>query len=362
MKKVPIEYQISPYMVFFLVNSMQIGVGLLGFERISAKLAGNDAWISTLLSGLSINVMIWMIYKILNQGKGNIVAIHHDVFGKWIGGAFSLIFLFYLLVTGATILRTYIEVVQVWMFSIMPTWILVGIFLILCYYIVSGGFRVVAGICFFGVLLPSTLAFTFFFPLQFADFRNLFPIMQHSFKEIIKGMQGNLFSYFGFETLLVYYTFIKNPKKSQKFAHYGALVTTAVYTYLMILSLVFFSEKQLASAIWAYLSMSKIIQFSFIERFEYILISFWAFVILPNVVLTLWGVSRGMRETFGMKQKYILPILILFIFILTILLDDRNKVNLISTWVGKSGFIIVYIYLPVLWLIQSLQIKFRRQT
>lgn len=154
-------------------------------------------------------------------------------------------------------------------------------FLGLCYYIVTGGFRVVAGIGFFGIVIPSILIFTFFYPLQYADFQNLFPIAQHSFLEIMKGMKGNMFSFFGFEMLLLYYPFIKKARTSQKYAHYANLVTTIVYTYLMILTLAFFSEKQLASAIWAYLSMIKIIQFPFIERFEYIIVSVWAFLYYP---------------------------------------------------------------------------------
>lgn len=34
-----------------------------------------------------------------------------------------------------------------------------------------------------------------FYPLQYADFQNLFPIAQHSFLEIMKGMKGNMFSF-----------------------------------------------------------------------------------------------------------------------------------------------------------------------
>ena len=47
MKQVPIEYQVSIYGIFNYYYTD--GVGMLGFERISAKLVGNDAWISTLL-------------------------------------------------------------------------------------------------------------------------------------------------------------------------------------------------------------------------------------------------------------------------------------------------------------------------
>ncbi|MBR8645717.1 GerAB/ArcD/ProY family transporter [[Brevibacterium] frigoritolerans] len=43
---------------FFLMPGMQIGVGVLGFERIIAKEAGQDAWISVLISGLIINVLL----------------------------------------------------------------------------------------------------------------------------------------------------------------------------------------------------------------------------------------------------------------------------------------------------------------
>ncbi|CDN36609.1 unnamed protein product [Bacillus thuringiensis DB27] len=128
----------------------------------------------------------------------------------------------------------------------------------------------------------------------------------------------------------------------------------------MILTLAFFSEKQLASAIWAYLSMIKIIQFPFIERFEYIIVSVWAFFILPNVSFTLWGVSRGIKEALGIKQKYVLPVIILFIFVLSFFLNNRNKINLLNTWTGQMGFVYIYVYLPVLWLIQTAKIKLRR--
>ncbi|PEN32929.1 spore germination protein, partial [Bacillus wiedmannii] len=73
MKQIPIEYQVSPFMVFFSIITIQLGVGMLGFERIGAKLVGNDAWISTLLFGISVNLMIWIIYQILNQGNGDII-------------------------------------------------------------------------------------------------------------------------------------------------------------------------------------------------------------------------------------------------------------------------------------------------
>ena len=71
--------------------------------------------------------MIWIIYQILNQGNGDIIAINQDVLGKWIGGLFNFIFI-YIVLLGATTLHTYIEVVHVWMFPSISSWIIAGAF------------------------------------------------------------------------------------------------------------------------------------------------------------------------------------------------------------------------------------------
>jgi spore germination protein (amino acid permease) len=361
MKEMPVQYQVSPYLVFFLIHAMQVGVGMLGFERIVAKFVGNDSWLSILLAGLSVNVIIWIMYKLVSGEQKDLIEIHRAIWGKWLGGLFSLFFLGYLFISGTVVLRTYIEVLQVWIFSNISTWIFAIVLLALAYYIVSGGFRVVGGMAFFGMVIPLFLVFTVFYPLGYADFRNLLPLFNHSPMEIIKGMEGALFSILGFEVFLIYYPFVKDGQKSQKFAHAGAFLTTVGYTYLMILSLAFFSKDQLSQSIWAYLSMIKIIEFSFIERFEYILISLWAFVILPNFVVNFWAASRGLKVLFKAKQKYFLCILLIAALLLVNWMDDREKVNMMNTMVGKIGAAFIYGYLPLLLLLQTIKQKMRKQ-
>lgn len=110
---------ISPFFVFFLMPGMQIGVGILGFERVIAKEAGQDAWLSVLISGLIINVLLWMCFKLLGRGPQtlDLVAIHKDLFGKWVGNVFNILFILYLIMISIILIRTYLEVIQVWMFT-----------------------------------------------------------------------------------------------------------------------------------------------------------------------------------------------------------------------------------------------------
>ena len=103
----------------------------------------------------------------------------------------STSFLSYIVLLGATTLHTYIEVVHVWMFPSISSWVIAGAFgsmLLHCDWRISCSCR--------NRLLwnryPKHSNLHIFYPLQYADFQNLFPIAQHSFLEIMK---GNMFSF-----------------------------------------------------------------------------------------------------------------------------------------------------------------------
>jgi hypothetical protein len=166
MIKIAERFQVSHFLVFYLIHSLQFGVGVLGFQRIIAEHTGRDAWIAVIFSGVLVHASLWMIYRILQDSNGNIVTVHKEVFGKWIGGLLSFLLSLYFTLIAITVLRTYLEIVEVWMFPDLNVWVFSFIFLLLVYYIISGGFRVVTGISFFGVL------FTFYFPVSPPVLRN----------------------------------------------------------------------------------------------------------------------------------------------------------------------------------------------
>lgn len=79
------KYKVSPFYVFFLVHSMQTGIGVLSFQRVLAKSAGTDGWISIILAGLIVHIMIWIIYKIFSIVPGDIISANTQALGKWLG-------------------------------------------------------------------------------------------------------------------------------------------------------------------------------------------------------------------------------------------------------------------------------------
>ncbi|QFT88547.1 Spore germination protein YndE [Bacillus sp. THAF10] len=351
MQTIPQRFQVSPFLVFYLIHSTQFGVGALGYQRIIAMSAGYDAWIGIILIGIFTHIVVYMMYKICEKSKGDLASAHRLVYGKWIGQGFNLFFILYFIASTVNVLRTYIEVIQVWLFPDFKTWFFSLFFLLLVYYIITGGFRVITGIAFLGVILPSYLYVMMIIPLEYANFRNILPIFDHSFKDIFLASKDMTLSMLGFETLLIYYPFLKNPEKSKKWAHLGVFVTTFVYVTFALVTFSYFSEGKLAKNIWATLSIWKIIELPFVERVEYIGIANWCLIILPNVCIFLWCASRLAKRMTNLKHRTTLLLLTIIVFILMNQFEDRKLINKLNDYIGQVGFYMLYVYIPLLFLL-----------
>lgn len=347
---VPEYKKITPFLVFFLVHSMQIGVGILGFQRFIAKSGGYDAWISIIITGLILHIIMWMIFKMLKMANGDMISIHTFVLGNKIGKFISSFFILYFCLFMITVLRSYIEIIQVWMFQELNTFWFALVFLILVIYIVNGGLRTVAGIAFFSVVLPLYIGILLIVTIPYSDFTNMLPIFDHSVKELLLASRNMSFSVLGFESILFFYPFIQEPEKSKKWAHFGILFTTIVCVYFAILTFAYFSEAQLQKNVWPTLTMWKIIRFPFVERFEYIGIANWGLVILPNVCTCLWCASRLAKQLFSIRQKTSVPAIALLCLIATSFLSTREQIQFLTDFAAKIGFYFNGIYIPLLFI------------
>ncbi|WP_035186315.1 GerAB/ArcD/ProY family transporter [Alteribacter aurantiacus] len=352
---------IAPFLVFFLVHSMQIGVGIFGFQRYIAMDAGYNAWIAVILVGGLLHIPIWMIYKMMmrDQGVTDIIELHRHYFGKWIGNLLSYGLLVYFLFMGITVLRTYVEVIQIWMFPTMMTWPVTLVILSIIVYAIYHGFRVVAGMAFLGVVLPFVLIFTAISPLEFANYHRFLPI-EFVFKDQVSAMKTMTLSYIGFEALAFYFPFIQNPKQSQKWAHMGNGLTVLIYLMVTIVTFLFYSRLHLERVVYPTLSSWKVLELPFIERFEYIGIAFWLLVVVPNIMISLWTVSRGMKKLLRARQKHTLFFAAGTMFLFSISYQTRESIDNLNTYVSEAGFYIIFCYIPILFIVTSFIRRFKK--
>lgn len=343
--------QISPYLVFFVIHSMQIGIAILGFQREIANSAGYDSWVAVIFATAVAHIALFIMFKVVELGKGDLIEAHYYVFGKIVGKLFNIIFIVYFTALIIAVLRAYVEILQVWVFPTLSLFWFTFSFLLLALYIVNGGFRTIVGISFFSVVLPFYIYFIFLFAVPYSDYTDFLPILHHSLKDILTATLQLSIAYLGYETLLIFYPFIQDGKKAKKWAHYAILFTGFIYLFIIFISFGYYSEPQLQHIIWSTLSIWKIVKLPFLWRFEYIGISMWSLVILPNICIPLWCASRIMKKTMKVTQRKAMIWIAIFTLIISQFFQTRLEIEAFLSVINKTGFVINYIYIPFLLLI-----------
>ncbi|MGX1981645.1 spore germination protein (amino acid permease) [Thermolongibacillus altinsuensis] len=354
---------LNVYLVMFLVHTSQIGLGIIGVQRVIFVEAKQDAWIAVIISGLLVHLIIWIICKTLQATEhDDIFSLHTFVYGKTIGAVMNLLFIAYLLLAYTSIALGYVEMVLTWMYPDFPLSGGVLILIVLTIYaLYGGGIRLAAGVSFITFFLTIWIVVLMFAPLKYAEWIHLLPILEATPSQMARGVFKTTYTMLGFEILYVVYPFIKEKEKVLKFAQIGVFFTTFLITAATVFAIVFFSPKQLEVTIWASLSMFTIVKFSFIERFEYVLIPLWLLVIFPNLVLFMWAVTRGGKAVFHLKQKYGLFFFSALAFFIAISFAKRATINEFIDQVGYYGFGFSFVYPFFLYTFVKIKKRFRKR-
>ncbi|MDR5023186.1 GerAB/ArcD/ProY family transporter [Bacillus thuringiensis] len=171
---------------------------------------------------------------------------------------------------------------------------------------ISLGFRIITGICVISIFASiSYMILCLYCLIKLGHWDNFLPMFNHDISKIFLAAKGSIYTMTCFEIILMIYSFIKSPKESHKFAQYSVRFSNFLYLLSVISALAVFSKGRLSHKIWSQLSMTQVIQFSFLKRIEYLVVCGYALIMVSSIILPLWAHTRGMRETFHIKQKYI---------------------------------------------------------
>lgn len=342
----PKNQMVQAWLLAALIFSVQNGVGIAGFQRIIFMESKQDAWISIFMAALGIHVLIFMMFSILKQYESaDLYSINGDLFGKYIGSLINMTYVIYHLLAFSVILVDYILIVKTWIFPEMPEWLLGALLLFLTYYGVTGGVRVLFGASFLVIFITAWMIFMLFQPLSYADWRMLSPVLSASPAELLRGAYRMTLTMLGYEVIMFVYPYLKDKKKAQKFAHLGLFFTTILVLVLMIVAIVYFSPKQLEKTVWATLTMLKIVRIPNLERFEFIAISLWMVIILPNLLFYMWAAFQGLKRTFRMKDKWSIIVTSIFVMSLVFTLNTVDKTIKFTDRFSTFAFIATVIFI-----------------
>ncbi|MCM3720532.1 GerAB/ArcD/ProY family transporter [Solibacillus isronensis] len=350
-------------LLFYIICSTQIGVGVHGFQSVIYQEAKQDAWISIIISFVAAHLVVFVIFKTMNLYEQNdLYGVNLDLFGKYLGNFINIIYIVYCGLAFFAVIKNYTDVINIWVFpSLSPSFITITL-LITVIYAFTGGLRVIIGVCFFSFFLSLWILIILLFPLDYTNINYLLPVLDNDFISILKGAYLMTFTMVGFEIINTMYPYVKEKNKAQKYVHMGLLFTLAIYLFVMFITLTFFSEGQLEKTIWATLSLFSIVRLPFLERIELITVCFWMLIILPNLCFYVWSAYRGIRRIIKITDKKFILIFSLLIYIGSLLVKTRAEINTFNNYLGNVAFYIVFVYPFFLYFIAFLKKRiFKRE-
>ncbi len=112
------NFKYSLILCFFSSMPIKFGVGILNFQTNLVRSINNDGWIAILISGMSVNVMIFLMYLMFKKAPSDEFGeITQYVLAKWVGQLFNILYILYFASLSLTVLIHYMDVIHVWLFK-----------------------------------------------------------------------------------------------------------------------------------------------------------------------------------------------------------------------------------------------------
>lgn len=337
--------QIRAHYLFFVIVGIQIGVGFLSAPRYIFEQARQDAWIAIIAAYLLMTLVTKTMFVILSRYEcADIFGIQVDVFGKWLGKLLGIVYL--LLFTGEllSLLLSYNEVIQIFIYPTIPSFVMPFILLILIIYSVLGGIRIVVGVVFLFVIMSPWFFPLLYDPITRMESAHFLPLFDASLVDLLKGAKTTSYSFFGLEILFIIYPFIDNKEKAKRPTYLGIATSALVVLLTTIISIGYYSPNDFDFLDWPVLSLFKSVSFSFMERFDYFIIAEWMMVIIPTAILLMWAIVYGAERIFQAPQKITLYVVSIIILVLCTIIDTVIDIQKVTNFITSFGFWVIFVY------------------
>lgn len=341
----------------FLIQTVQVGIGLLNLPRVIVEAAGHSGWQGIILAGFLVQIAIWIMVVLLRRFENlDIYEIARRVLGKWVGNLLGLLFAFYCVFATGLVARSYIEVVQSWLFPTTSTPVFFLLFLIPCLYCATGGARVLGRFAVVTFFATAWMLILMFAPAREVQLDYYLPLFDAPIDKLMAATTKVSASVIGFEMLLVVFPFVQRKDKVLLASSIGIWITQVIYLMVTLVAIGFYGEKFIEHLISPTLHMFKIVQLPMIERMEQIGIATWSFLIVNTTGTYLWAAGRYLHTLTAWKER---TCIYLFVpFVIGIGLFPRNMFLLdeFEGYLSLAGYFFAGL-LPVLLLLLALIFK-----
>lgn len=320
--------EITPIQSYIILISIMIGTGILGLSRIVAAVSRQDAWISVLVNGIFISIiMAIMVFTISKFKELNFLEYVCHLLSKPVGYTITIGFIAYSILATGTIIRFVSEMIGTWFLPITPIYVISAITVITTIYMTRKGLTVLARfnevIAF--MLIPfALLVFVSYTELNFVYIK---PIGGSGIKNIMAGVVPSFYAFGGYEIMMIVYPYISNKKKPiLKYSVLSMLLVTLFYGGTVFFHIALFGPDEIQRVLFPAINYIGAVDFPLVERMEIFFTVFWSFTVLSTVALQYMTANILLQSVFK-NDKTSLYAYILSPIVFAISLIPKNTVD-----------------------------------
>ncbi|MCC5910676.1 MAG: endospore germination permease [Clostridiaceae bacterium] len=339
--------EISAIQSFVIILSVIVGSGILGLSRVVAEVSQQDAWISVLLNGIFISlIMIIIVYTISKFPQYNFLQYTCCLLSKPLGYLISISYSIYAFLVTAIVIRFLTEMVYTWLLPHTPMYITNFMILITVVYMTRGGLTTLARFAEVLVFLLIPFALLIFIALPEASIINLRPIGGSGISNILKGVFPSFFSFAGYEVILIYYPYISDKQRPvMKYSVVAILSITVLYTATVMSQIALYGPQEIAYVLYPSINYLTAVDFPVVERTEIFFTIFWIFTVLATIGIQYLAGCIVLQNIFTIKQtRFFTYIFAPIIYLLSLYPQNTSEVvdfgNLVGNFNIFFGFVL----------------------
>jgi len=305
--------KISSRQATFLMITLIFATVILFVPGVTAKHAGQDAWISIILAigaGLLIARLVTALG--LRFPDKTIFEYPGEILGRWPGKLVGLIYIWWFLHGNGEIIRQYGELMTTAFMPDTPIIVFHLAVVAMAAYAVRNGLEVFtrANEIFLPLMLGSIIIL-FIFSINNMDFSRLLPVLDAEAADIVKGAVAPLFWFGQIAAITTVIPYLNKPREAHRVAVVTVLVTGCFFLLAVVGVLVIFGPHHPATYIFPVLNGARIISIAnILERLEPVIMAIWIAGGFVKISIFYWAAALGIAQVLELKdyRPLVLPI------------------------------------------------------
>lgn len=348
----------------FLTNTV-LGAGILTMPRyITQAMKTPDSWITILLGGIIVMLVVLLMVKLSQQFPGQTVFQYAGrIAGKFPSKVLCLLLVVYFIMIAGFEIRSLAEVTLFFLLEGTPIWAVILPFIWIGTYLVLGGINSIARV--FQIIFPITILVllgSYGFSLRLFDINNLRPVLGNGVLPVLHGLKSSVLVYTGCEVVMTLVAFMQHPQQAVKAMIGGIAIPFVLYFLTIVFVIGGLTIDSVITSTWPTIDLIRSFEYTgfFVERLEFPLMVIWLMQMFCNFCSFFFQASLGISQLFKFPVIPVIYVMVPVIFLATMVPKSIQDVFALGDVIGSMG-LILFLLLPVLlsivWIIRKKGLK-----